>query len=79
MRVSTPTSFERLGESEAQDAEFVLVNMFRRPLRGPMRPVAVNNPTGFLDMAHMHPKGARTRRVMSCVDLAPSMSRTGSG
>lgn len=34
--------FERLGVLEARDSDFVLVNLFRRPVGAPMRPDAVN-------------------------------------
>jgi integrase/recombinase XerD len=34
--------FERLGVAEARDSDFVLVNLFRRPVGAPMRPDAVN-------------------------------------
>ena len=34
--------FERLGVREARDSDFVLVNLFRRPVGAPMRPDAVN-------------------------------------
>ncbi len=34
--------FERLGVADAQDSDFVLVNLFREPVGAPMRPDAIN-------------------------------------